>query len=779
MIKKGKVVLLSIASLIYLEICSGQNDEEHHFQFQVQPLIGNQYFDTQSQPSQLPQTTDPFAEEQSNNNGREMRLALRKRKRRPQPEENTASSSSIESGNENDTFFSTPKPQSTLPTQRRRTTLSAYKIREPLAALAEEEQKRNHTSIMRMRKPSTTTTLGTTMQPIDLKNILKHSGGLSLVEILQQKNISLDDLLKGKKNALLALQPTTGTTKPSTTTTTTATDTTTSTTKYVKPARKIPSSFLTSQHPLLSTGENLSSFSSDEPPKSPPPSDDDKAVIQMATIATLRDNPPLRKNILFPNLIKRRPLTTIKAKNSTTIKAAIASTTTTTTTAKSTTRMYPAKNRFTNRPKLKLPSIVEQSTPKPTTSSTTTTTTETIEQNEIDEEQLLDDSEDFIEDDSYLKPDSVESEEVPSITSRIDKQSFDDSSFNRYYDYDRDELIELLEDQESGNRFLKVLNERNMSLEEFLEQRKRGSSDLHLAMLAENKTTENLPVGIFNDKLDIVTAFENFPHFNLVDLKSIRPDDIKTDSQGSSYFTSIIDIEPTDSDKRLTGNPTMQAQQQNHNNHFGAFFPSWKTLALASLTSQENLDKAHGFLSRPTEKNLRQGHDLIDLELSGHGFRKTTPTNTKKSIFSAGVRSALVASSIVVAISIGIFIVIFVGFRWRQKRRKRLDYTETYNAMKSKLPPLTISQPTSSLNMRRMDELSSPHSSPHIFPSSSTLRDKHHHHTLRLSIHHEQPPPSPLSHSLTRSCRASNISTLDANSQELQEYLFDSLRKSY
>lgn len=225
--------------------------------------------------------------------------------------------------------------------------------------------------------------------------------------------------------------------------------------------------------------------------------------------------------------------------------------------------------------------------------------------------------------------------------------------------------------------------------------------------------------------------------------------------------------------------PFPEAQQQNHNSNFGTFFPSWKTLALASLTSQENLDKAHGF-RKPKERNPQQGHDLVDLELSGHGFRRTTPTNTKKSLFSAGVRTALVASSIVVATSIGIFIVIFVGFRWRQKRRKRLDYTETYNAMKSKLAPLTISQPTSSLNMRRMDDLSSPHSSPHIFPSSSassTLRDKHHHHTLRLSIHHDQPPHIP--HSLTRSGRTSNMNTLDSNSQELQEYLFDSLRKSY
>lgn len=316
-------------------------------------------------------------EEQSKANGREMRLALRKRKRRPQPEN---SSLSVENDNETNLFSTTTtttKPQSsaapfTAQTQRRRATLSTYRIREPLAALAEEEQKRNHTSIMRMRKQSASSsttvdaTTVTTMQPIDLKNILKHSGGLSLVEILQQKNISLDDLLKGKKNALLALQPTTTTAASTTMTTMNAS------TKYVKPARKIPSSFLTTnvQHSsstttTFSTLENMPSEREDTEPDLATDADD-KNVVQMATIATLRDNPPLRKNILFPNsnLIKRRPALSIKAKNSTTIKGSIAAvvaptTTTTKTTVKSTTKMYPVvKNRFAaTRPKFKVPSI--------------------------------------------------------------------------------------------------------------------------------------------------------------------------------------------------------------------------------------------------------------------------------------------------------------------------------------------------------------------------------------------------------------------------------------
>lgn len=49
----------------------------------------------------------------------------------------------------------------------------------------------------------------------DLKNILKQTGGLSLSEILQQQNVSLDDLLKGKQDALKALQNTAAPPSPS------------------------------------------------------------------------------------------------------------------------------------------------------------------------------------------------------------------------------------------------------------------------------------------------------------------------------------------------------------------------------------------------------------------------------------------------------------------------------------------------------------------------------------------------------------------------------------
>lgn len=120
---------------------------------------------------------------------------------------------------------------------------------------------------------------------------------------------------------------------------------------------------------------------------------------------------------------------------------------------------------------------------------------------------------------------------------------------------DRTDLLELIEDRRSGNRLFKVLEQRNMTLEELIEHRKRGSSQLHLSTIVNGGDEHSrLYPGqkvLLQDNMDIVTAFENFPHFNLMDLKSVKPDEIKTDSQGSSYFTSIIDIEPNDEVKPM------------------------------------------------------------------------------------------------------------------------------------------------------------------------------------------------------------------------------------
>lgn len=176
----------------------------------------------------------------------------------------------------------------------------------------------------------------------------------------------------------------------------------------------------------------------------------------------------------------------------------------------------------------------------------------------FDEMNADDDLENFFEE--TVKPKTTKSLETSTITTRMKQYTSaaptptatsTQQSLNVIPDYDnvddRTDLLELIEDRRSGNRLFKVLEQRNMTLDELIEHRKRGSSQLHLATIVQSPSRYYPDKKVvLQDNMDIVTAFENFPHFNLLNLKSVKPDDIKTDSQGSSYFTSIIDIEPTD-----------------------------------------------------------------------------------------------------------------------------------------------------------------------------------------------------------------------------------------
>ncbi|XP_017480772.1 PREDICTED: cell wall protein DAN4 [Rhagoletis zephyria] len=495
---------------------------------------------------------------------------------------------------------------------------------------------------------------------------------------------------------------------------------------------------------------------------------------------------------------------------------------------------------------------------------------------------------------------------VESITPRIDhvKPAIAGDTFS-YQDTvpdfdgvdDRTDLLELIEDRRSGNRLFKVLEQRNMTLEELIEHRKRGSSQLHLATVVQNRSRffPGQKV-VLHDNMDIVTAFENFPHFNLIDLKSVKPDDIKTDSQGASYFTSIIDIEPTDEIyKDNSGAKGSAYQQTQRTDKSVGFFPSWKTLALASLASTTRNDasiKRNPFFVRPPqmllestsaelddnnflldnetntdtnaeppqqqeliaaqqktfnsasstidtveaiENQVARAHDLLDLELSGHGFKRSpaaaavstagaTAAGGHSSIYAnmpAGIRSAIVASAAIVLTSLATFLVVFVVCRWKQRRQRKTSYTKTYNAMKSKLP--TVANASRRSSLRNMEELVGGISTVSVSPvhqlqrQSSLLfprhcsaggssggggleveelscgrgdagrRSKMMRGATRGSLGNSGGIGSAtgsttslaLSLQSVHNSSTNKLNTMDPNSPEVQEYLFDALRKSY
>lgn len=361
---------------------------------------------------------------------------------------------------------------------------------------------------------------------------------------------------------------------------------------------------------------------------------------------------------------------------------------------------------------------------------------------------------------SYKKPYTDVTERNPSLFTDINTRIFDDKT----------ELMDLLEDRRSGSRLVKVLQQRNMTLDELIEHRKRGSSQVHLAEIFWNRTApvESPKESHEEDRLDIVTAFENFPKFNLDNLKSIKPDEIKTDSQGSSYFTSIFNINPTNevfkegravrdppiminlasamASGRVNGIPNSAWSSSNDydNDNFGI--------------SGENVD--HNHLERPANRapvisnssprrspppesfhdidlldnDAARSHDLLDLELSGHGFKRQSIDNAEMPL---GVRSAIVASASIVCVSLGIFLVIFLTCRWRQKRRKKVTYSDRFQAVRGRLPILNS----------RGASPAKRGSSPPMF--------------------------------LYGSRRSSRLNTMDPNSPVVHDYLYEAMRKPF
>ncbi|XP_050090534.1 uncharacterized protein LOC126574388 [Anopheles aquasalis] len=335
---------------------------------------------------------------------------------------------------------------------------------------------------------------------------------------------------------------------------------------------------------------------------------------------------------------------------------------------------------------------------------------------------------------------------------------------------DRRELLELMEDRRIGSRLAKVLSQRNMTLEQLLEHRRRGSSQLHLAEIVNGK------VKPIDDKIDIVTAFEHFPRFNIGNLRSIRPDDIKLDSQGFSYFTSIINLRPSDDvykEARAMGagggggaGRHRSSPSANHReSHFLAKGGSKDRLLVPSRVSATT-----GTYEQPREEDGEQDMmmgDLLDLELSGHGFQhhRASSVTIESTSIPVGVRSAIVASSAIVGVSLAIFVTIYIVFRLRQRRHNKLNYTENFNMAKGRLPIIhNVNEGRSSAGSSRSNGSSIGE------PQQQQQQQQQHQQQQIVYTTHRA-----MGHAGSSSSHGNvgKHSTMDPNSCEIQDYLWD------
>jgi hypothetical protein len=730
-----------------------------------------------------------------------------------------------------------------------------------------------------------------------LKNILKQSGGLSLSEILQQKNVSLADLLKGKHNVVAVLTESTSA-LPATTTTepiavTEPTDeenelpqaekiirisdveTTSSKTVERSSVRRIPNFSRQKTKEL----KNEAPESSKQTPARRLPSfipqyknDELNSVeepIDLTTYPTIpvakeektrpikeiisRMRPDLNNSNVrtrFSNqILRRKPAQSTKyavteeekdttqashvhtwvaerEKTTDEIPTAVAEATTFYESSKilETTTNFEIELPTTSA----APPTTFSTTPTTTTTTTTTKTTpapastarqENTKRNmrnrlatprqririftkapPIDDIELSDGS-NVIEDNlpfDYGKPKNIASLEQIFPTStpltrrfteeqlidRINENTEKSYTKNSYEDVDvtesnpslftdlhhnssledKSDILELLGDRRSGARLTKILLQRNMSLDELLDQRERGSSQLHLAEIM-NAKSRSLSAPRSEDRWDIVTAFEHFPRFNIGNLKSVKPDDIQTDSRGFSYFASIINIQPTDDGFKEKIVPKEIESASKTNNEY----PTWRSVAYnghinpfeshnfngqegphTAIVSSRALPPQSGEADveyqshnndddenmaktvQQIENEVARANDILDLELSGHSFTRNA-VRIENSYMSIGVRSAIIASSCIVGVSLFIFIIIFVTCKWRQRQLNKLNYMESFRIAKNRLP--TIHKESIKKCV-----------SPELFTTSSAM-SKH------------------------------RLNTMDPNSPEVQDYLWDTGRK--
>lgn len=245
----------------------------------------------------------------------------------------------------------------------------------------------------------------------------------------------------------------------------------------------------------------------------------------------------------------------------------------------------------------------------------------------------------------------------------------------------KEELMEILGDKMGRQSLSRILELRNMTVEELIAQRERGSSQLHLADIFHNRTREpeppNEPYVGHIDGGGLPFSF----FFNRRNPKNLA---------ANGPFASVIDIRPVQ---------TAHSSTSEHKHPVGNF-PTYK-IEMDKLLKERNTSPYQISILKNLYPNLyddlthhpdRGDSNKIDDSEASESSReelKDEDYDFRELIrFPAGVKSAIVASLVIIAISIFLFFTIFVICKWTQKQRHRLCYGRSFPCSRIKSPIL-------------------------------------------------------------------------------------------
>ncbi|RZC41309.1 hypothetical protein BDFB_001144 [Asbolus verrucosus] len=572
------------------------------------------------------------------------------------------------------------------------------KIRDPFTALQEAEEKQ--------KKKVEESTMSTP----DLKALLKQSGGLSLSEVLQQKNLSLAELLKGNQQAISALARQTEAT--------TETAVSTDSPKY----RRLPPSVglkkvtnrnfehnyeqdddLTSHEVLEAQRKRLALLHGHKDTKM----FSDVTRFDVVTEETTEKRIFVPSNSKFYTSVDYKPEILFKGVTTTPVP-------TTTPTAKAGPVSFRSRTRELPLTSAKLNKFVSKSTDEARIPAKAVTinineifgfsvadgknSTEasdgpfkmTIDLGEIVTTEAARDEENVIQIKTVSPVEFSDELKITTATSIADKLKHVTA---------KEEIMEILKNPADREYLSRILQTRNMTVEELVEQRERGSSQLHLADIFHNKTREPEPkdepfIGHINS-----ANFNSFPFFNRKSksraMSTTSKPPLRTDKQ-------LVTTKPP---YTITSFPTFKIET-NKNFKTQPFLPVWKQLYPSLFTDvyeNNHYDDHTEFAKTTTPTTRKMNYDLESLEDIENTLAEAA--NSKRNLhhqniyddnefisLPTGVKSAILASLAIIGLSLLVFLTILVVFKWTQKQKRRLNYNGSFSGSKIKSPILEPDQ---------------------------------------------------------------------------------------
>lgn len=525
--------------------------------------------------------------------------------------------------------------------------VNVQKVRDPFTALQEAEEK---AKIQRQKqeestaKPPETTTVNPR-----LKAVLKQTGGMSLSELLQRKNLTLSELLKGDPEVLSVI----------TESSEVATEdlTTTEATKYKrKNINRHFESESASSEVVTPQKNRLSLFHRPSEHKIVTSTPSEADLIKSTTVK------PLQFQEIITEAINLEP------------------TVITTTTADVVPKRHEIlTNRISLKPKLKVPLPTTQHAKLNEIKQKTTTT---IKSNLAEDEEsgplkITIDIENVInktETDFPIKP---VQEKLKAVTAA-------------------EELMEILKDSISRERLSRILELRNMTIEELIAQRERGSSQLHLADIFHSQKREPEP-----KEEPLIGEIKQYPIHQENSKYSVLPSHGAKSMKGFEFGDKIIvsssETPKVESDVyTVTSFPTYKIEMDKSNKEGGypQFFPVWKSI-IPTIYADVHEDhsqeaKSRAVINKPVDldddlqrieevenKIAESVNEKLNVDLNQNYFEEENFSQ-----ITTGVKSAIIASAVIVGASLMVFLTIFGVFRWTQKQ-KRSRYSNSFAGAKS------------------------------------------------------------------------------------------------